>query len=184
MYNKELSHALEQFSSISIVQFLILTFVSVLSTALIYVLVQRINGKSAEVPDLLPLLGVVAYVNIMLQLTILGRENGSRDGFSLQAFSYLSNFKYVKLGMIYSFLNFLLFVPFGFLTTAVQRKKRGSIVQKITVSGLLSLLCSLLIEVVQYVLGRGFYEVEDLICNTIGGIFGAFVFMIILLLCE
>ena len=44
---------------------------------------------------------------------------------------------------------------------------------------LISLIASLIIEVTQLLTGRGYYEVQDLVTNTLGGLCGWLIFAII-----
>ena len=72
---------------------------------------------------------------------------------------------------IYMFFNVVSFSPLGLLlfeALSVMRNKRGWIITVLLVSGL-----SLLIESLQWILGVGFFEVTDLLLNTLGGAIGA-----------
>ena len=81
--------------------------------------------------------------------------------------------------MAYVVLNCLLFVPYGFVWSMFSFvHERRKIVQCALVS-LISLITSLLIEVIQLITGRGFYEVQDIVFNTLGGIIGWIIFMLL-----
>ena len=71
------------------------------------------------------------------------------------------------------FLNVLLFVPFGFLLPIVSERFRNPILTVFT--GFLFLAG---IETMQYITGRGLTEVDDLINNTAGVMFGYIAFAI------
>lgn len=70
-------------------------------------------------------------------------------------------------------LNVFLFVPFGFLVTAYLYlySKKSTISNWLTVL-LLGFAFSLLIEGFQFITGRGYTEVDDIINNTFGALIG------------
>ena len=87
--------------------------------------------------------------------------------------------KGVKVLSLYAFLNILLFVPYGFLLScmsSMQKKKRWV---NLVLTTLISLGTSMLIETVQFMSHRGYYELDDLILNTVGGSFGAVFYMLL-----
>ena len=61
--------------------------------------------------------------------------------------------------------NVLLFVPFGFLLSAVMTKK-------IPLQFVAVISISVLLEVVQYILAVGRSDVTDILLNTLGGVIG------------
>lgn len=63
-------------------------------------------------------------------------------------------------------MNLVLFVPVGLLTGVVFRNEKWYYVV------LSSLLLSVIIELLQFMLNRGYAEVDDIIHNTIGAILG------------
>lgn len=65
-------------------------------------------------------------------------------------------------------LNILLFMPVGYILPEWIGKYYCSWI-KITVC---SLFCSLFIETIQHVTGLGWFDVDDLICNSAGGLLG------------
>ena len=71
------------------------------------------------------------------------------------------------------FLNILLFVPFGFLLPIVSERLRNPI---LTVFA--GVLFSAGIETMQYITGRGLTEIDDVINNTAGVMFGYIAFAI------
>ena len=72
---------------------------------------------------------------------------------------------------IYLFFNVVAFIPFGFLLSEVfsaRGKKRNWSITVLVTFGL-----SLLVESLQWILQVGFFEVTDLLLNTLGGAIGA-----------
>ena len=72
------------------------------------------------------------------------------------------------------FLNVLLFVPFGFLLPMISKHFKNPI---ITVT--IGCLFSGMIEIMQYISGRGLTEVDDVITNTIGAAVGVAMYHIV-----
>lgn len=72
------------------------------------------------------------------------------------------------------FLNVLLFVPFGILLPMVSRYFKNPIVTLIT-----GCLFSGIIEIMQYVTGRGLTEVDDVITNTLGAAVGVMLYKLV-----
>lgn len=72
-------------------------------------------------------------------------------------------------------LNIAMFCPFGFLLPVLSRKFRKWYVTIPAGFGF-----SLSIELLQLIFARGVFDVDDLFCNTLGGIIGYFAVMTIL----
>ena len=72
------------------------------------------------------------------------------------------------------FLNILLFVPFGILLPMVSMRFKNPIITVTT-----GCILSGLIEIMQYITGRGLTEVDDVITNTIGAAVGVVIYKII-----
>ena len=73
----------------------------------------------------------------------------------------------------------MLFVPYGFvisLFSFVNERKIG--IQFLLVL-LLSFIASMSIECIQLITQRGYYETQDLLFNTLGGVIGWILFTII-----
>ena len=72
--------------------------------------------------------------------------------------------------------NLIVFVPFGFfLTEFFASLKRLSIGRRLGVAALTAFSLSLCIELLQLVLKVGYFEVMDLVLNTLGGYVGALI---------
>lgn len=177
-----LSKALRQFAALSITQFIFMTIVPAVIYTVYLVIQNRLKNKNIAVADIIPVYCFIIYVNVILQLTFMGRTDGSRIGIELTPFIYLKSggVSYSKsLAIVYSVLNVLLFVPYGFIVAWMPflRKRKHRI--SICITLLISLATSLIIELLQLSAGRGYYEAEDLICNTFGGLVGATFFCIV-----
>jgi glycopeptide antibiotics resistance protein len=69
-------------------------------------------------------------------------------------------------GMLNVFGNVVLFMPVGFLTVVALRRR-------VVTSTAMAAALSLLIETCQYVLGRRWADIDDLLLNTLGALLGA-----------
>ncbi len=107
----------------------------------------------------------------MLSITLLSREPGSRDGLDLRLFSTISrNFS----DNIYPVENVILFIPLGMLLPALLKAFK-----KIHYCMLLGFFFSLAIELSQYLTKRGYFQIDDILTNTIGCMIGLGFFTIV-----
>lgn len=177
-----LDKALMQFASISVVQFIVMTVVPAIIYTVFLIARTRTSDNDIAIADVMPIYCFIIYFNIILQLTLMGRTDGSRIGIEMTPFSYLQKdgVSYNKsLAITYSALNLLLFVPYGFVVAWLPFFRKQKKLINFCLSALISLATSLLIELLQLSLGRGYYELEDLICNTLGGIIGIAFFILV-----
>ncbi len=104
------------------------------------------------------------YLFIVIALTILSRETGSRGGFNLKLFGTFTGDIYGDKNPIE---NILLFIPLGFLMPLLWR---------VFFKGLwcftAGLMLSLTIEGVQFFTKRGYVQTDDVVMNFIGTILG------------
>ena len=77
------------------------------------------------------------------------------------------------IGQVY--LNVMLFVPLGYLLPYVFRWPRVRVRIR---PALLCFLISLLVENIQLITKLGFYDVDDIITNTVGGLLGQSLFIV------
>ena len=73
-----------------------------------------------------------------------------------------------------AYMNVMLFVPMGYLLPYIFSRFRTRIRVR---PALCCFLVSFFIENLQLVFRRGFYDVDDLVCNTVGGVLGQFLFI-------
>ncbi|MGN0473403.1 MAG: VanZ family protein [Lachnospiraceae bacterium] len=173
--NGILDRALKQFGNISISLFLTLTLIMVGIAALFLIAYFVIGKKKLSMINVVALFMLVIYINIILQLTLLGRNSGSRIGVDLSVHrnQWTGSSDISHLIRMYSVLNVLLFVPFGFIISLFTVISEKGIAIRLVVATLITLVASLMIECAQLLTGRGYFELDDLICNTLGGFIGA-----------
>lgn len=121
-------------------------------------------------PRRLQILMLLLYTIFIFYETLMFRETGNTRA-NLVLFSYagtfLSNWK-VRVDTIN---NVWLFIPFGTGLYVIFRKKKVWIV---------ALLLSVAIELIQYFTGLGIAELDDLFGNTLGGVLGVSIGVVVL----
>lgn len=109
---------------------------------------------------------LIEYIMVVLYLT--GVFGGLSDvTFELGSLAQFIKIPFVGASMKMLFLNFLLFVPYGFLLELRLQKKKHCI----AISILVGFLSSLSIEMFQLFTGR-LCEIDDVLINTMGFVFG------------
>lgn len=176
-----MNKALAQFGNVSVQHFLLFSMAGVMVVLLVTLIRRRMHRK-VLLSDVLTGMVVAVYGSIILQLTLICRESGSRIGIELNVLHGLQepDNDFHWLMMAYVVLNCLLFVPYGFILSLfsfVNRRKKGI---QFLLTFLMSFATSLFIETAQLMTGRGFYEMQDLVANTLGGVLGWGMFTIIL----
>lgn len=123
---------------------------------------ERKMGSAQAVPIIVFSL----YMAILLVITFFSRESGSRSDvvdmklFSTWGINARNNAFVVE--------NVLLFIPYGFLCGWAYRWGRS-----IFRCALFGALTSMLIEYFQLLTGRGYFQIDDILTNTLGMILGA-----------
>ena len=112
----------------------------------------------------LPVAAFVIYLALMLVITFLSRESGNSKGFDLELFS---TWGINDRNNAYVIENIMLFVPYGFLGSWAF-EKMGNFFRCLA----LGALTSLCIESLQLVTGRGFFQIDDILTNTLGAVVG------------
>lgn len=103
----------------------------------------------------------LAYLTMLLAITILSREPGSITAVNLRLFD---TFHYKR----FTIENVLLFVPFGFLYYFLFHEKW----RRVYLAGMTGMLVSVGIETAQYMTERGGAELDDILTNTAGMLCG------------
>lgn len=116
----------------------------------------------------------IIYVLLLYQL-LTNVETNTASGYNLVPFTEILRYKFgSKLFMTNVVGNILIFVPFGYFVSGyIKASKVGHILA-------VSVISSLIVEVVQLQIGRSF-DVDDIILNVSGAIIG---FLIYIALCA
>ena len=124
----------------------------------------------------IPLLLLLLYLGAVAYVTIFSREKGSQSDILLDFSSIEQAIKESSIVPLeHLLLNVGLFVPIGFLFTAVlpEKMNRASLIIP------LGLMLSVIIETVQMVLQMGQCDLEDLAANALGAFLGLLVYRVI-----
>lgn len=120
---------------------------------------------------------ILGWYLLVLGLTTISRPASYTGSINLSLFSGYMNawnkWSYTELQLI--IFNMLMFVPLGFLLPLLLKKG-----EKFSFTCGISLLTTLSIEMIQLITGKGIFELDDLLHNLIGSIFGYFLIMFIL----
>ena len=113
-----------------------------------------------------PLSVLIAYVFLIFSQTVLSREITSEAIAEWRPFRIIfEDCSTSWVGVLSQIgANIIMFIPIGVLLYMVLRKFKISV--------LLAVLFATILELLQFVLHRGFCETDDIISNTIGAIVG------------
>lgn len=126
--------------------------------------INRKRGK--EKWNWFPLLLLFIYGSIMIAITYLSRESGSRTG--VVDMELFSTWGINSRNNAFVIENILLFIPYGFLigwSFDWTKNVVGCV--------FLGFATSLLIEYMQLVTGRGYFQIDDILTNTLGAFIGS-----------
>ena len=139
------------------------------------------SGKREKIKKAVPWLLFFAYAAVLLRITVFREGFGTYELFSGRINTGLfTNYEHiVREGRWFSFVylffgNIAWFVPWGLFFRAYLAKPAW-------ISVLSGTLLSLFIEVMQFVFGTGYSEIDDLILNTLGAAAGCILGSIYLL---
>lgn len=107
---------------------------------------------------------IFVYLFGVVAVTFLSREPGSREGIDLRLFSTFSSH---WVGNVYPIENVIMFIPIGVLLPFLWKKFNQFIF-----CNLFGFLISLAIEVSQLLTKRGFFQIDDILTNTVGCVIG------------
>lgn len=124
--------------------------------------------KNKKPLSVVAITGFIMYLVVLLIITFFSREGGNNKGVDMELFSTwginIRNNAYV-------IENILLFIPYGFFCAWVIKEVRNVIT-----CTLFGAATSLLIEWLQLLTGRGFFQIDDVVTNTVGALIGYLIF--------
>lgn len=156
-----------------------------LASAIIFLTVNKINGKPINkkvfTDKVLPLSLMVFVFSMIMQLTLLSRIGETADSFS----NIWGNWGFIR--QEYSFdlsciENIIMFIPLPLTINWFICKFKGrnlSVKRIIIISVLISFCLSIFIEINQAIFSIGFFQISDLFYNTLGGIIGTAIYILI-----
>lgn len=129
------------------------------------------RGKDA-VP-VLPYAGFFTYLAILLCITFLSRESGSQEGIDLEL---LSTWGINVRNNAFVVENVLLFIPFGLVCPWAF-----GVLRNFLACALFGAAVSTAIECLQLVTGRGYFQIDDILTNTLGMAVGCLLYWLCVL---
>ena len=167
----------QQLYGFSVTMLIYMSLIGIILFTLYTVFFRRKSDKRSGLKEWLCAVLIWIYACVIFQITIYRREPGSRSLISTDLnFGSMGGFL-SEQQLVYSFLNCMLFVPWGFLVYFNRREKSG--LRDITMVILTSFLTSVFIETAQLITKTGFFELTDIILNTAGGLIGGLLALLI-----
>lgn len=128
--------------------------------------------KGVQQAQILPVMAFCIYLSVILIITFLSRESGSGQG--LVDLKIFSTWGINDRNNAFVVENVLLFLPYGFLASwAFKRMKR------FFACTLLGAVTSFGIESLQLVTARGYFQIDDILTNTLGTVIGFWLFWLL-----
>lgn len=138
-----------------------------------FVLMIWNGGRKKRQKDRIPIVpGTLffTYLAVILAITFFSRESGSRQGLDLE---FLATWGINDRNNAFVIENILLFVPYGILCPVAFRRLR-----KFWRCLLTGALTSLLVESLQLLTGRGYFQLDDILTNVLGTVAGYLLYFI------
>lgn len=145
-----------------------------LPVAVIAVWLMNVRRKRKQKPPVkwVPVTVFCVYAAVMLAITFLSRESGSRsDVLDLKLFS---TWGINDRNNAFVIENVLLFIPYSFLYCWNFPGR-----WKLFRCTLLGAVTSLGIETMQRLTGRGYFQLDDIVTNTLGALIGGLIYVVL-----
>jgi len=140
--------------------------------AILLAVINDCRVKRKKSPFCVPAItGYIVYLVVLLFITFWSREDGNRNAMDLELFS---TWGINDRNNAFVFENIMLFIPYGFFTAWVIPFAR-----KLWSSILVGVGTSILIEILQLVTGRGFFQIDDVLTNGLGAVIGYVLYRVI-----
>lgn len=176
----EVMYYVKTYFVLGVIGLFILGFTGVFGYFVVY---KKILGGKRRISKKQLIIGCLftIYMIMVLGVTFLSRGSHFKGSVNL---NFLSSYKEAWYSFSfrdwqYIILNIFMFVPFGFLLPLLNKR-----FQKLRYTFIATLLFTLLIESFQYISGKGIYELDDIFNNTLGGIIGYGIIMVIISLVQ
>lgn len=164
----------QELRNVSIKDLIILFLIGAGIVHLGYLIYVRAIKQPIHLYTELMIILLICYVSFIVQVSLLGRDIVGH----VRVFD--TKLLWIDHSMdqnMTNLLNIILFIPFGTLIAGTQMNKR-SLKRTIMVINYCFLL-SLMIECSQYITKRGYFEIDDLEANIIGGLVGSICFSLL-----
>jgi hypothetical protein len=166
-----------QINGFSIVLFLEMSVLSVLLLLSGFILFEKAFGRTIAIKKKKAIMLMAVYASFIFQIAFYRRFGTEKSAIHTRIY-----FGFRKMDgtmdekqVIFSFLNVVFFIPWGFLIASAMDNNSRRIVMTL----FYSFITSLSIEVIQYFTRTGASEVTDLVTNVSGGIIGCLIYIMI-----
>lgn len=167
----------QQISGVSIVFFIETCIISVITLILIMCAYERLTGNSINARKKRAFMLMAVYACFIFQIAFFRRFGTEKSAIHTRIYFGFHKWDGTldEKQLVYSFLNVVFFIPWGFLVaSAIDNKMR-----RLVMTFFYSLLTSLFIEILQYLTRTGASEITDLITNVCGGMIGCILYIVI-----
>lgn len=138
---------------------------------LVYLFCRLLPRNDVRIHDCLPVRIIfLMYLLMLIQITLLTREPGSRTTMNLHLFGTVGS----PRANAYVVENLFLFMPYGVLLPLIWKRARQGLV-----CILAGAMTSVVIEFTQLLTQRGYFQVDDMVMNTLGMACGYLFYQII-----
>lgn len=150
--------------------FMIIVFAAVLLCIIVYFAVAGVHtGDPVKrmVRNISVISMLLLYLGIILSITLFTRTPMEEARVNLKLFDEVLRAGYLNRAVVRIFSNILLFVPVGILIRLVRTEGKKKYLLLLLIP-----LCSFFIETVQLNTRTGVFDIDDLVCNILGGFLG------------
>jgi len=167
----------QQVDGTSIILFVEMSIVSVVFLFFLMRMYEKTTGKQIIHNKKRAILLMAVYACFIFQIAFYRRIGSEKS--KINTWLYFGFRKWDgtvdEKQVVYSFLNVVFFVPWGFLLASAMENN----VRRFVMTFFYSLITSLSIEVLQYITKTGTSEITDLVTNVSGGLIGCILFVFI-----
>ena len=167
----------QQVDGTSIILFVEMSIVSVVFLFFLMRMYEKTTGKQIMHNKKRAILLMAVYACFIFQIAFYRRIGTEKS--KINTWLYFGFRKWDgtvdEKQVVYSFLNVVFFVPWGFLLASAMENN----VRRFVMTFFYSLITSLSIEVLQYITKTGASEITDLVTNVSGGLIGCLLFVLI-----
>lgn len=135
---------------------------------MIWIILRMLRKSKCSIWKYFNIILHVLSVLFIIRMTLLGRKVGIRE-LELIPFYTLTTIPYNNEAIRTLLMNIILFVPFGLTAPYMIEEKIKKEYLKWGICILSAGVLSVLIESLQYCFGLGRAEIDDVICNMLGG---------------
>lgn len=167
----------QQMNGASILLFIETSIFSVLLLNGLFFVYEKVTGRLIRSNKKRALMLMAVYACFIFQIAFYRRFGIERSGIHTRIYFGFRKWDGTvdEKQVVYSFLNVLFFVPWGFLIASAMDNN----LRRFFMAIIYSFLTSLAIEVLQYFTRTGASEVTDLVTNVFGGFIGCLIYIVI-----